>query len=198
MTEPTPPKLIDDAVRVAALDILTAARELDEWDLPPGIVMIIAGDKPTYVPVPIPDNLWLDTHPVAVLHALNVGIAAGAISLRVGEDAATSLQATGEIVGVILFTEGHAVIGDNLTDAEKATLDDFKDRHRLEEHPKSRELRMATMVDRSLTTALANHVRGEEISEKIVYGFTGRIPDALRQLTTTLLASWMSEAQKAT
>lgn len=198
MSDPKPPRLIDEAVRTAGLDILTAARELDEWDLPPAVVLIMAGENPTYIPVPVPDGVWRDTHPAVVLNALSVGIGSGGISLRVGEDAATSLQATGQMAGVILFTEGHAVMNENMTDAERATLDDFAKRHRLEKHPKARELRMANMIDRNLTIAVAQHFRGEEVSDRIIYGTTGRVPQALSRLTTSLLASWMSEAQKTT
>lgn len=196
--ETKPPRLIDDAVRRAGLDILNAARELGEWDLAPAIVLIMAGEEARYIPVPVPDALWLDTHPARVINALAFGVGSGGIGLRVGEDAATSLQATGEIAGVILFTEGHSVMNENMTDAERATLDDFAKRHRLEEHPKSRELRMANMIDRNLTIAVAQHFRGEEVSERIIYGTSGRIPDALSRLTTSLMASWMSEAQRAT
>lgn len=196
-TQTKPPKLIDDAVRVAGLDILTAARELDEWDLPPGLVIILnRDDGATYVPVPVPDGLWHQTHPADVVNAVSLSLAAGTISLRVGEDQDTMLQATGDLAGLILFTEGHMVMSENMTDAERATLDDFAKRHRLEKHPKASELRMANMVDRNLTIALARHVRGKDIDDRIIYGMTGRIPDALSRFASTLMSTWMSEAQK--
>lgn len=192
-----PPKLIDDAVRTAGLDILTAARELDEWDLPPGLVIILnRGGEATYVPVPVPDSLWYQTHPADVINAVSLSLAAGTISLRVGEDQDTMLQATGDLAGLILFTEGHIVMSENMTDAERATLDDFAKRHRLEKHPKASELRMANMIDRNLTIALAQHVRGKDIDDRIIYGMTGRIPDALSRFASTLMSTWMSEAQK--
>jgi hypothetical protein len=196
-TQTKPPKLIDDAVRSAALDILTAAKELGEWDLPPALVVILNRDGvPTYVPVPVPDGLWYEAHPAVVLNSLSTGLAAGAVSLRVGEDQATMLQASGDLAGLILFTEGHAVLSENMNEAERETLDDFAKRHRLENHPKASELRMANMIDRHLTVALAQHVRGKDVDDRIVYGFTGRIPDALSRVASTLMSTWMEEAQK--
>lgn len=196
-TQTQPPKLIDDAVRVAGLDILAAAKELGEWDLPPALVIILdrAGEA-SYIPVPVPDSLWYRTHPADVVNATSLALAAGSISLRVGEDQATMLQATGDLAGLILFTEGHVVLGENMTDAERATLEDFAQRHRLEKHPKASELRMANMIDRNLTIALAQHVRGSDVDDRIIYGTTGRIPDALSRFASTLMSTWMSEAQK--
>lgn len=193
MSEDTKPtKLINETVRTAALDILNAAREMNEWDLPPALVLVGQGDddKPAYVPVPVPDHLWFNSHPGAVVQALAKGLRAGALGVEIGESTIT----TGNIVGAILFTEGHDVDSAHMTPAEKATLDDFAARHRLSEHPKARELRMATMVDRNLTRALGRHTRGDEVSDRIIYGFSGRLPDCLVEFMAALMTSWMSKA----
>lgn len=192
MTGPMPERLIDDNVRQAALGILEAAGEIDEWDLLPMVVLVAEGpDKPINVPVPVPPPMWIDKHPAAVLRGISYGVSNGLMRLELGDPVTPA-----DIRGVILFTEGHDVRFDDLTDAEQATFDDFKARHRLEEHPKSRELRMATMVDRSLTVALARHIRGDDVSDQIIYGLEGVIPGAISQLITAIIAAWTAEAEK--
>lgn len=190
-----PPRLIDDVVRQAALGVLEQAREIDEWDTVPMIVLVAESPEqpghPICIPVPVPDTVWFDVHPAAILHGLGHGLSNGALQLALGEPITP-----GDIRGVILFTEGHNVDSDELTDAEKATLDDFKANHRLEEHPKARELRMATMMDRALTPALAQHFRGKEVSDRILYGFEGRLPEAMTRFVTDALAAWMAQAEK--
>lgn len=191
-TRPMPERLIDDNVRQATLGILEAAAEIDEWDTVPVLVLVAEGpDKPINIPVPVPTLMWLDKHPAAVVRGITYGVSNGLLRVELGEPVTPS-----DIRGVILFTEGHDVRFDELTDAEKATFDDFKARHRLEEHPKSRELRMATMVDRSLTVALARHIRGEDVSDQIIYGIEGVVPEAISRLMTAIIAAWTAEAEK--
>lgn len=193
MTAPMSERLIDENVRQAALGILEAAAEIDEWDVVPTLVLVAEGpDKPINIPVPVPTFMWLDKHPADVLRGITYGVSNGMLRVELGEPVTPA-----DIRGVILFTEGHDVRFDDLTDAEKATFDDFKARHRLEEHPKSRELRMATMVDRSLTSALARHIRGDDVSDQIIYGIEGVIPDAISQLASSLIATWWFEREKA-
>lgn len=190
MIEPT--ELIDDVVRQGALGVLQSAAELDEWDTVPTIVLVAEGpENPICIPVPIPVHVWLDVHPAAVMYGLTKGVTKGALSLELGDPVTP-----GDIRGVVLFTEGHAIDSGELTDAEKATLDDFKVSHRLEEHPKSRELRMATMMDRALTPALARHFRGKDVSDEIVYGIDGRLTAALSGFVTALLVAWIGESEK--
>lgn len=192
MTGPMPERLVDENVREAALGILEAVGELDQWDIEPTLVLVAEGpDKPINIPVPVPTLMWLAKHPADVLRGIAYGVSNGLMRLELSEPVTT-----GDIRGVILFTEGHDVRFEELTEAEKVTFDDFKARHRLEEHPKSRELRMATMIDRSLTVAMAQHVRGEDVSERIVYGLQGLIPEALSRLATAMLAAWTVEADK--
>lgn len=187
-----PPRLIDETVRQAALGILETVGEIDEWDIAPTIVLVAeTADKPACIPVPVPTNMWLDKHPAAVLHGIAYGVSNRLMRLELAPPITPD-----DIRGVILFTEGHDVEFDALTPAEQATFNDFKERHRLSEHPKSRELRMAQMMDRALTPALARHVRGEAVSDEIVYGFSGHIPDALSRVVTALLAAWIAEAEK--
>lgn len=188
----TPARLIDDTVRQAALSILESVAESDQWDMPPTIVLVAeAPDKPACIPLPIPEPVWLDKPAASVLHGLAYGVTNGMLGLQL-----ESPITPDDVRGVILFTEGHDVAFDSLTPAEKATYDDFTARHRLEEHPKARELRMATMMDRALTPALARHIRGESVSDEIVYGFQGQLPDALSRVVTALLAAWIGEAEK--
>lgn len=193
MTAPMPERLVDDNVRQCALGILEAAAEIDEWDILPTIVLVAEGpDKPINIPVPVPTLMWIDKHPAEVLTGLTYGVSRRLVRLELGDPITP-----GDIRGAILFTEGHDVRFDELTNAEKETFDDFKARHRLEEHPKARELRMATMVDRSLTVALARHIRGFDVSDEIIYGLDGLIPGALSRLVTALLSNWHAEAEKA-
>lgn len=192
MTAPMPERLVDDNVRQAALGILEAAGEIDEWDVLPTIVLVAEGpDKPINIPIPVPPPMWLDKHPGAVLAGISYGVSNGLMRLELGDPITPD-----DIRGAIIFTEGHDVRFDELTDAEKATFDDFKARHRLEEHPKSRELRMATMVDRSLTVALARHIRGEDVSDEIIYGIEGTMPDAISRLMSSLSSTWWFEREK--
>jgi hypothetical protein len=187
-----PPRLIDDNVRQAALGILETAGEIDEWDIAPTIVLVAeTADKPACIPVPIPTTMWFDKHPAAVLHGIAYGVSNRLMRLQLAPPITPD-----DIRGVILFTEGHDVSFDALTPAEQTTFEDFKARHRLEEHPKARELRMAQMMDRALTPALARHVRGEAVSDQIIYGLQGRIPDALSRVVTAILAAWIGEAEK--
>lgn len=190
-----PERLIDDVVRQGALRVLEAARSVDAWDVEPTIALVAAGpdkpDTPLCIPVPVPTSVWIDTHPAAVLHGLTYGVTHGLVRLELAEPVTA-----GDVRGVVLFTEGHAVDGNDLTDAESATLDDFKAKHRLEEHPKSRELRMATMMDRALTPALARHFRGKPVSDEIVYGFDGRVPKELSRFVAALMAAWISEVDR--
>jgi hypothetical protein len=144
-------------------------------------------DHPLCISVPVPFSLWQAMHPMAVLHNLAHGLSIGAIGLE-------PPVPPGEIRGAVLITEGHNIAGTDLTDAENATLDDFKKNHRLEEHPKARELRMAQMIDRSLTVVIAEHFRGEEVSDRIVYGCNGRMTEALDRFITTVFAVWMEQA----
>lgn len=187
-----PERLIEDVVRQAALSILETGREMDEWDQAPFITLVARrGDDPVCVPVPIPDATWLDAHPANVLTGLTYGVSKGLLKFELGEPISTA-----DICGVILFTEGHGIDFDDLTDAEQATLDDFKASHRLEEHPKARELRMAEMIDRSLTHAMGRHFRGKPVDAELIYHMSGRIPTALERFVTALLAAWMGEAAK--
>ncbi len=191
-TPPMPPRLVDDTVRLAALGVLETAREMDAWDQMPMLILVAEGtEKPVCIPVPVPDAAWLNAHPVNVLKGMTYGVTKGHIRLALEPPANP-----GDIRGVLLITEGHVIEAEELTPAEQATLDDFKAHHRLEEHPKSREVRMASMMDRSLTPALARHFRGKEVSDRIVYGFDGRIPEAMSRFVTALLSSWMAEADK--
>jgi hypothetical protein len=135
--------------------------------------------------------MWLDKHPAAVLGGISYGVFHGRMRLELGDPITPD-----DIRGAIIFTEGHDVRFEDLTDAEKATFEDFKARHRLEEHPKSRELRMATMVDRSLTVALARHIRGEDVSDQIIYGIEGTMPDAISKLMSSLSSAWWFEREK--
>lgn len=192
MTAPMPERLIDDNVRQGALGILEAAGEMDEWDVLPTVVLIAEGpDKPINIPIPVPPPMWLDKHPAAVLAGMSYGIFNGLMRIELGDPITPD-----DIRGAIIFTEGHDVRFDELTDAEKATFEDFKARHRLEEHPKSRELRMATMVDRSLTVALARHIRGEDVSDQIIYGIEGTMPDAISKLMSSLSSAWWFDREK--
>lgn len=187
-----PPRLIDDNVQQAALGVLEIAGEIDEWDLAPAIVLVAKmADKPVCVPIPVPAAMWLDKHPAAVLRGIAYGVSNRLMRLQLEPPITPD-----DVRGVILFTEGHDVAFDELTAAEQATFEDFKARHRLSEHPKARELRMAQMIDRALTPALARHVRGEPVSDEIVYGFDGRIPDAMSRVATALFTSWTAEAEK--
>lgn len=189
---PMPERLIDDNVRQGALGILEAAAEIDEWDILPTVVLIAEGpDKPINIPIPVPAPMWLDKHPAAVLGGISYGVFNGLMRLELGDPITPD-----DVRGAIIFTEGHDVRFDDLTDAEQATFEDFKARHRLEEHPKSRELRMATMVDRSLTVALARHIRGEEVSDQIIYGIEGTMPDAISKLMSSLSSAWWFEREK--
>jgi hypothetical protein len=54
---------------------------------------------------------------------------------------------------------------------------------------------MAQMIDRSLTPALARHFRGDEVDDKIIYGFEGNIPAAMEEFVSAVLAAWISEAE---
>lgn len=186
---PTPDKLIDDTVRRAALRTLELARDADQWDMSPvlGFVADVDGEA-VCVHIPVPDELWHQAPPAVVLHSMSVAMMDGMVGLQLEIDTST-------IRGMILLTEGHAVDTDELTDAEKVTLDDYHKRHRLERHPKSRELRMAHMIDRGMTQAMGRHFRGDPVSDKIIYGFTGRVPDALEEFMTIVLAAWMEEAE---
>lgn len=191
---PMPPKLIDDAVRRAALTTLELARETDIWDVEPmlGLVALNPDDgQPQCIHVPIPSHMWRSAHPAQVLTATAMAVDQGLVSLQL-----SAPYDTGEILGIMLVTEGHTVDMDTLTDAERETFDDFKEKHRLEEHPKSRELRMAQIIDRSMTTAVMRHFRGDGVSPEAVYGVTGTIPDALNRIATSVMASWMSDARK--
>lgn len=191
-TRPMPERLVDENLRQATLGILEAAADIDEWDVLPTLVLVAAGpDKPISIPVPVPSLMWIDRHPAAVVQGITDGITNGMLRVELGEPVTPA-----DIRGVVLFTEGHDVRFDELTDAEKATFDDFKARHRLEEHPKSRELRMATMVDRSLTVALARHIRGDDVSDQIIYGIEGIVPAAISRLITAILAAWTADAEK--
>lgn len=192
MTAPMPERLVDDNVSQCALGILEAAAEMDEWDVLPTVVLVAEGpDKPINIPIPVPSLMWIDKHPAAVLGGISYGVSNGLMRLELEEPITPDA-----VRGAIIFTEGHDVRFDDLTDAEKATFDDFKARHRLEEHPKSRELRMATMVDRSLTVALARHIRGDDVSDQIIYGIEGVIPDAISRLMSTLSSTWWFERDK--
>lgn len=187
-----PPRLIEDVVRQAALSILETGREMDEWDQAPFITLVARrDDKPVCVPVPIPDVTWIEAHPANVLTGLTYGVSKGLLKFQLGEPITTA-----DVCGVILFTEGHGVDSDELTEAQKVTLDDFQKRHRLEHHPKARELRMAQMIDRSLTHAMARHFRGNPVDDKIIYNMSGRIPAALERFVAALFSSWMGEAAK--
>lgn len=173
------------------MGILETAREIDEWDVVPTIVIIAEGaEKPICIPVPLPPILWSDKQPAAVLHGIAFAVSNRLMRLELQHPVTTA-----DVRGMILFTEGHGVDYDELTGAERDTLDDFKVNHRLEEHPKARELRMATMMDRALTPAIARHFRGKPVSDEIIYGFSGSIPDALSRLVTALLAAWIAEAE---
>jgi hypothetical protein len=187
---PTPTKLIDDAVRRAALRTLELARDTDMWDVTPmlGLIAVVDDGEPQCIHVPVPESMWLEAHPAHVLRSMAAAIQYGLVSLQLTVD-------PGNVRGVLLITEGHAIDTDTLTPAEDATLDDFKAKHRLEEHPKSRELRMAQMIDRSLTPALARHFRGDEVDDKIIYGFEGNIPAAMEEFVSAVLAAWISEAE---
>jgi hypothetical protein len=185
----TPPRLIDDAVRRAALRTLELARDTDMWDVTPMLGLVVDdGGEPQCVHVPVPESMWLEAHPAHVLRSMAAAIQYGLVSLQLTVD-------PGNVRGVLLVTEGHSIDGAALTPAEDATLDDFKAKHRLEEHPKSRELRMAQMIDRSLTPALARHFRGDDVDDKIIYGFEGNIPAAMEEFVSAVLAAWISEAE---
>lgn len=187
-----PERLIEDVVRKAALSILETGREMDEWDQAPFITLVARrGDEPVCVPVPIPEATWLDAHPANVLAGLTYGVSKGLLKFQLGEPITTA-----DVCGVILFTEGHGVDSDELTEAQKVTLDDFQKRHRLEHHPKARELRMAQMIDRSLTHAMARHFRGNPVDDKVIYNMSGRIPAALERFVGALFSSWIGEAAK--
>lgn len=188
-----PDRLIDDIVRQAGVSILETGREMDEWDQAPFITLVARrDDKPVCVPVAVPDYLWLDIHPAQVMKGLTYGVTTGKLKFVLGEPITTA-----DICGVILFTEGHGVDDADLTEAEKVTLDDFRENHRLSEHPKCRELRMAHMIDRALTPAMAQHFRGSPVSDRIIYNMSGRIPESLERFVTALLASWIgAEAQR--
>lgn len=187
-----PPKLIDDLVRQGGMRTLELARESDMWDVAPmlGLVADVDGEAKC-VEIPVPDDFWRAAPPPRVIATMAAAVGHGLITLQLD-------LPTDSIRGVVLITEGHAVEGDGLTEAEKETLDDFAARHRLEKHPKARELRMAHMIDRSLTQALGRHFRGDPIREELVYGFTGNIPNALELFMTSVLASWISDAEKTT
>lgn len=185
-----PERLIDDVVRQAGVSILDTGREMDEWDQAPFITLVARrGDKPVCVPVSVPDYLWADVHPAQVLKGLTYGVKTGKLKFVLGNPITTA-----DICGVILFTEGHGIDDSDLTEAERITLDDFRENHRIEEHPKCRELRMAHMIDRGLTSAMARHFRGvETVSDQIIYNMSGRIPESLERFVTALLASWIAE-----
>lgn len=188
---PMPPKLVDDMVRRAALNTLELARETDIWDVTPmlGLVGVDDAGEPNCIHVPVPDDLWRSTHPARVLHTMAYAVDHRLVELRLSEP-----YDPGEILGVILVTEGHNIDMHALTDAERETFDDFKAKHRLEEHPKSRELRMAQIIDRSLTTAVIRHFRGDAVSPEVIYGTTGTVPEALTRFVTSVMASWISVA----
>ena len=193
MNEPVQPeRLIDDIVRQGAMRTLELARESDMWDVAPliGLVADVDGEA-LCIHVPVPDDYWRAAPPPIVVATLAAAVGQGLITLQLDVP-------TDAIRGAVLITEGHGVDTDELTDAEKETLDDFRARHQLDKHPKSRELRMAHMIDRSLTQALGRHYRGNDVSEKVIYGFTGNIPTAMEELMTAILAAWMSEAETTT
>lgn len=195
MSDPMPPKLIDDMVRRGAMRTMELARDTDMWDVAPMLGLVAAGadNEPQCIHVPVPDSMWRDAHPAAVLDAMTSAVQYGLVSLQLTEPYKTDV-----ILGVMLITEGHAVDMEALTDAERATFDDFKATRRLETHPKSRELRMAQMIDRSLTTAIIRHFRGDPVSEQVIYGITGTIPAALTRFVTAVMAAWISDAEKTT
>jgi hypothetical protein len=187
---PMPPKLIDDIVRQGALRTLELARETDMWDVQPmlGLVADVDGEA-LCIHVPVPDSLWRESHPAGVLLSMASAMQYGLVSLQIE-------HGPGAIRGLVLITEGHGVDTDGLTDAEKVTLDDFRARHRLDKHPKAKELRMAHMIDRSLTQALGRHFRGSPVSDQVIYGFSGTIPNALEAFMSAVLASWIEDAEK--
>lgn len=188
-----PERLIDDVVRKAGLAVLESGREMDEWDQAPFIVLVARkDDEPICVPVPLPEGIWYNVNPAYVLKGMTYGVATGGLKLQLGEPLTTA-----DVCGLMLFTEGHGVDDGDLTDAEKATLDDFRKNHRLEEHPKAREVRMAHIIDRSLTQAMIQHFRGHDVSDRVIYTVTGRIPTAVDRLATALFTSWTAEAEKA-
>jgi hypothetical protein len=187
-----PPKLINDIVRAGAMRTLEQARESDMWDCAPmiGLVADVDGEA-LCIHVPVPDDYWRAAPVPIVVRTIGAAVGNGLITLQLDVP-------TESIRGLVLITEGHAVDGGELNEAEKASLREFTARHRVEEHNKSRELRMAHMIDRSLTQALGRHFRGDPVSERIIYGFTGNIPTAMEELMTAILASWISEAETTT
>lgn len=188
-----PERLIEDVVRRAAVSILETGRELDEWDQAPFITLVARrGDDPVCIPVTIPESTWLEAHPADVLTGLTFGVSKGLLKFQLGEPITTA-----DVCGVILFTEGHGVDSDELTPAQQVTLDDFQKRHRLEHHPKARELRMANIIDRSLTQAMIRHFRGSPVDDKVIYHITGRIPLTLERFVTALFASWIGAEAEA-
>jgi hypothetical protein len=187
-----PPRLIHDIVRAGAMRTLELARESDMWDVAPLLGLVCDVDGEAFcIHVPVPDDYWRAAPAPAVVRSIAAAVGQGLITLQLDVP-------TDSVRGVVLITEGHGVDVDRLTDAEKETLDDFRERHPLDRHPKSQELRMAHMIDRSLTQALGRHYRGNDVSEKVIYGFTGNIPTAMEELMTAILAAWMSEAETTT
>lgn len=188
-----PERLIDDTVRKAGLYVLESGRKMDEWDQAPFIVLVARRDgEPVCVPVPLPEGIWYDVNPAFVLNGMSYGVSSGGLKFQLGDPITTA-----DVCGLMVFTEGHGVDDGDLTEAEKATLDDFRENHRLEEHPKARELRMAHMIDRTLTQAMVQHFRGHTVSDRVIYHVTGRIPTAVDRLATALFTSWTAEAEKA-
>lgn len=184
----TDPDLLD-----AAQGMLETLDEMDQWDLPPYVILVIGGDRKGFIEVPIPEQVWASAHPAEAIQLLAAGIASGAVALDVEGDDGRPMV----VIGALLITEGHTIDSASLDEHEKSMLDDFTERHRIEEHSKAKELRMATMVDRALNVNMYHHVRGEKITTELMDGITGRIPDALSALMTALAASWIERAEES-
>jgi hypothetical protein len=194
---PTGPTL-HPAVIEAAHDLMYRAHQSGKWDLPPKICMVKHEDgiSSPLVPLDFPQALWCDTHPAEVLTTLAAAITARPIlmaDVRLTTDGGSSFAKTTdrpELVGDIIVLEQHGIYSDDLTPTEQRDLDRWRKSHRLEEHPKARESRGITAIDRHGVAGLIQHVRDSVPEREFTYRIEGRIPAALTMFYRAFASEW--------
>lgn len=177
--------MIDPTMGDIALELLRRYWISDKWDLAPSVALVAhtgSFGKPTLMPVLLPIQAWEAAHPATVLSSLGKKIDRGEASVS----ASHPYDHPRELVGTLLIVEAHGISSADLTGTEAEHLDAWKQHHRLEEHPKARECRTITFIDRAHTIGYAQHLRGNSPDERVTYNVEGLIPAAVDQFLTTL------------
>lgn len=174
---------LDPAVSGLAIDLMNHAAERDEWDCLPGLAIIARTEPPHPVQVPVAAELWEGKNPIDVVNMLAADISNGLAHVMSNRPF--------DVAGVLFLVEAWDISKTDLTPRARDELEEWAKTNDLRHHPSgmARECRCIAVADRSGTSALVKHRRGEEPNPEFYHG-KGKLVGAAKGFMKAIEGAW--------